>query len=79
MVATGLRAAWNAWRRLARRIGDIQARILLTLFYYVVLGPFALVLRWRSDPLALERGVSGGWRARSESLEAPMAQAHRQS
>jgi hypothetical protein len=79
MVATGLRAAWNAWKRLARRIGDIQARILLTLFYYVVLGPFALVLRWRSDPLALERGVSGGWRSRPESLEEPMAQARRQS
>jgi hypothetical protein len=79
MVATGLRAAWNAWKRLARRIGDIQARILLTLFYYVVLGPFALVLRWRSDPLALERGVSGGWRSRPESPEEPMAQARRQS
>jgi hypothetical protein len=78
MGATGLRAAWNAWKRLARRIGDIQARILLTVFYYLVLGPFALVLRGRSDPLALGRGA-GGWRPRPESREEPMAQARRQS
>ena len=74
-----LGAAWGAWKRVARRIGDLQARILLTLFYYVVLGPFALVLRWRSDPLAIEPGASGGWRARPESPEAPMEQARRQS
>ena len=77
-MATGLRAAWDAWKRLARRIGDIQARILLTVFYYLVLGPFALVLLRRSDPLALGRG-SGGWRARAESPEEPMVQARRQS
>jgi tRNA A37 threonylcarbamoyladenosine synthetase subunit TsaC/SUA5/YrdC len=59
MVATGLRAAWNAWRRLARRIGDIQARILLTLFYYVVLGPFALVLgKATGVPLVLNTSVN---------------------
>jgi hypothetical protein len=78
MPATALRAAWDAWKRLARRIGDIQARILLTVFYYLVLGPFALVLRWRSDPLALGRDRSGGWRPRPESAEEPMAQARRQ-
>jgi hypothetical protein len=79
MATTGLRAAWEAWKRLARRIGDIQARILLTVFYYLVLGPFALVLRWRSDPLALGPERPTGWRARPESLEEPMAQARRLS
>ena len=37
------RAVWRWWTRVARRIGDVQARILLSIFYYVILGPFALV------------------------------------
>ncbi len=77
-VSTALRAVWDAWTRLARRIGDIQARILLTLLYYVVVGPFALVRRWGSDPLALKPGASRGWRVRPESPDTPMAQARRQ-
>ena len=49
-VKAAARAAWR-WRRcVAHRIGDFQARVLLTVFYYVILGPFALVLR-RGDPL----------------------------
>ena len=78
-MPAALGAAWGAWKRVARRIGDFQARVLLTLFYYVILGPFALVLRWRSDPLALQPGTSGGWRARPEPRDATMAQARRQS
>jgi hypothetical protein len=57
---------WDAWKRVARRIGDVQAPILLTLFYYVALGPFALDLRIRGGALALTPGSSGGWRRREE-------------
>jgi hypothetical protein len=56
-----LRAAWRWWTRVAHRIGDFQARVLLTVFYYVILGPFALVLR-RGDPLGIESGAPRGWR-----------------
>ena len=49
---------------------------ILTVFYFVVLGPFAVVLRWRSDPLAIKRGAPRGWRARVE--ETPAAHAARQ-
>ena len=67
---------WRGWQRVARMIGDVQARLLLTVFYFVVLGPFAVVLRWRSDPLAIKRGAPRGWRARVE--ETPAAHAARQ-
>ncbi len=69
---------WRAWTRLARRIGDVQARVLLTVFYYAVLGPFALALRLRSDPLGLRPGA-GGWRDREEPAGPPLARAARQS
>ena len=71
MTAAG-RAVWRWWTRVARRIGDFQARVLLSLFYYAILGPFALVLR-RSDPLAIRPGASHGWRRR-EVVDGPAAE-----
>ncbi len=74
-----LRALWQSWKRVARRIGDFQARILLTVFYYAVLGPFALVLRWLSDPLAIKPGGQRGWHPRNEPAGTPIERARRQS
>jgi hypothetical protein len=54
-----LRRLWAGWKRIGRRIGDFQARVLLTLFYFVFLAPFALAVRWKADPLGLKR--PGGW------------------
>jgi hypothetical protein len=54
-----LRRLWEGWKRVGRKLGDWQARALLTVFYFVVLAPFALVVRWQADPLGLKRG--GGW------------------
>ena len=73
------RAAWRWWTRVAHRIGDFQARVLLTVFYYVILGPFALVLR-RGDPL----GIGPGRRPRLAAVARPpprpiAEQAQRQS
>ena len=63
---------------MAHRIGDFQARVLLTVFYYVILGPFALVLR-RSDPLGIGPGAPSGWRPRAADTRPIVEQAHRQS
>jgi hypothetical protein len=73
-----LRTFWEAWKRWARRVADAQARILLTVFYYSILMPFALFLRWRSDPLAIKPGRAKGWRTRIEPAEAPLERARRQ-
>jgi hypothetical protein len=78
-AARRLAAAWDAWKRVAARIADVQARVLLSTFYFVVLGPFALLLRWRSDPLAIKPGAPAGWRPRSEPAELPLQRARRQS
>ena len=34
---------------------DFNARVVLTVMYFVVVGPFGLAARWFSDPLALRR------------------------
>jgi hypothetical protein len=77
-VKAAARAAWDWWKRVARRIGDFQARVLLTVFYYVILGPFALVLR-RSDPLGIGRDAAPGWRPREAARGSIADQARRQS
>ena len=54
-----LRRLWEGWKRVGRKIGDFQARVLLTVFYFVILAPFAVVVRFKADPLGIKRG--GGW------------------
>ena len=53
MIRRTLKIAWAKWKTIAHTIGDFQSRLLLSTFYFVVLGPFALSARAFSDPLKL--------------------------
>jgi hypothetical protein len=50
-----LKAGWNAWKRIAQRIGNFQARVLLTILYAVVVLPFGLMSRLFSDSLQIKK------------------------
>lgn len=71
-------AVLHRWKRFAKKIGDIQARFLLVLFYFLVLAPFALVIRWWSDPLAIKAGTPRGWRSKEDEAGTPMERATKQ-
>jgi hypothetical protein len=58
-MPTILSRLWHGWKRVGRKVGDFQARVLLTVFYFVLLAPFAAMVRWNADPLGLKR--PGGW------------------
>jgi hypothetical protein len=73
-----MRQLWARWKRVARRIGDFQARALMTVFYFAVLGPVALVSRGRSDPLALQATTPRGWLAIEPKAGPPQEHARRQ-
>jgi hypothetical protein len=77
-VVASARKLWERWKRIARKIGDFQARALMTLFYFVILGPVAMVTCWHSDPLGIKPGTPRGWGDREEREGEPMAQARRQ-
>ena len=64
---SAVRSFWRWWKGVAKRIGDIEARALLTFFYFVLLSPFALAVRWWSDPLAIKAHAAKGWRTRGAS------------
>ena len=50
-----LKRFWQAWKRIAHRIGNFQSRVLLTIFYFVVVLPFGLATRLFSDPLRIKQ------------------------
>ena len=72
------RILWEKWKRFGKKIGDFQARALLTFFYYVLLSPFALALRRWGDPLAIKLDAAKGWRPRAEDPAPPAERASRQ-
>jgi hypothetical protein len=50
-----LKRAWTAWKAIAQKIGNFQARVILTVFYGVLVMPFGLAARLFSDPLRIKR------------------------
>jgi hypothetical protein len=47
--------------RFSERFGQMLSRALLTVLYFVLLGPFALLYRLAADPLHLRRRRDGNW------------------
>jgi hypothetical protein len=50
-----LRRLWEGWKRVSRAIGNFQARLLLTIFYLVLVAPIGLFVRLFADPLRIRR------------------------
>ena len=73
-----MKKLWEKWQRIARKIGDFQARVILTLLYFVIIGPFALIVRWGADPLSLKKGAQQGWRLKAGTKDSPMKRATNQ-
>jgi len=53
-AAENLRTLWEVWKRLAKKIGNFQARVFLTLLYAIVVLPFGLMVRLFSDSLHIK-------------------------
>jgi len=63
--------------RFSERFGTMLSRTLLTLLYFLLLGPFAILYRLVADPLHLRRQKAGNWTAwvsHNDSLEAARKQ-----
>ena len=63
-LTRSLRSAWNAWKQLARRIGEFNSRVVLTLLYAVLVVPVGLILRLVADPLRRRRPQTSNWTQR---------------
>jgi hypothetical protein len=49
-----LKSLWREWTHLAHRIGNFQARVLLTLLYAMAIFPFGVAVRLLADPLRIK-------------------------
>ncbi|MEJ2749282.1 MAG: hypothetical protein P8183_15460, partial [Anaerolineae bacterium] len=49
-----LRRLWAWWKQFAQEMGNYQGRLLMGFFYFIVITPFGLVMRFTSDALHLQ-------------------------
>jgi hypothetical protein len=62
---------WQAWAAFSRRMGSFQSRVLLSLFFFIIVTPFAVLLKAVSDPLRIKRRTADArasfWLAKREA------------
>ena len=72
------RRVWQARQHLGRRLGDAQARWVLSVADFLVIAPFEPVIRFAMDPLALNPATPKGRRPRPTPTEPALERARRQ-
>jgi len=48
---------WDGWKHFAKMVGDFQARVILTVIYFLLVAPYAVIVRAVSDPLRTKSGA----------------------
>ena len=71
-----LKNLWQGWQKVAKRLGDFQARLILSLLYIFIVLPIGLIARMFSDPLSLKK-TAAHWDAK-QSAPARLEDARRQ-
>lgn len=56
-----MRGLWTRWKIFAEKVGAFQSRVLLVFLYFVVVTPFALLVRMCKDPLRIKRIEGSNW------------------
>jgi hypothetical protein len=46
---------WSKWKVFAQKIGNFQARVILSLFYFLIVSPIGIVFKFTDDSLRLKR------------------------
>jgi len=70
---------WERWKSFARTLGNFQARLLLSVFYFLLLAPFGLGVKLFSDPLRLKKRAAPHWVPRTQAKTKDREAARRQS
>jgi hypothetical protein len=70
------RRLWERWKVIAHKIGTFQSRVLLNIFYFVILAPFGLGVKLFADPLRIKQQNHSHW-LRNDSKPAPVCESAR--
>ena len=69
---------WSRWRELSQKAADVQARVLLTVFYFTLMVPFGVVFGLFKDPLRIKSRPSGSYWLERKPASETLADAKRQ-
>lgn len=67
---TVLQKIWQAWKAFGLFLGNLVARVVLSIFYFTIFVPFGLGVRLFSDPLQVKTKPGSLWRPRSTEDQA---------
>lgn len=66
-LKNSLKNLWQSWKSFSKRMGSFQSRIILSLFFFIVVSPFALGVKVFSDPLRMKhRSSESHWLIKKE-------------
>lgn len=56
-----IKKIWHKWKRIAELVGNFQAKILLTILYFLLFAPVAVGVKLFSDVLRLKLRKTSYW------------------
>jgi hypothetical protein len=69
-----IRNLWERWKTFARVIGNINSRIILTLFYFIVVGLVSLLVgRWQNYLRTRQPKATNWLPVSSQTMDLPEA------
>jgi len=72
-----MRKIWEAWKKIAKKIGEFNSRVILTVFYFIFITPISIPIKFK-DPLAI-KNKKQGWIPKQTPEGTAMDRALRQS
>jgi hypothetical protein len=73
-----LKKLWEKWKAFGHKVGNFQARLILSIFYFIVIFPFGLIVKFFSKPLRLKVLHTTNWLPVQMGSEDSMTRARRQ-
>ncbi len=62
MISSPLKIIWERWKIIALHIGVFQSRVILSLFYFILLLPIGFVFSGFKDALGIKTKHTSTWR-----------------
>jgi len=56
---------WEGWKAFGQAMGNLLARVVLTIFYFTIFVPFGVGVRLFGDPLQIKSQPAEQWRPRA--------------
>ena len=59
-----LKKIWHYWKKFAFKVGEINFKVIMTIFYFIILGLFAIPFRLTHDILLIKKKYATFWKDR---------------